>query len=136
MQPENVADYQAPGDIVELSKAYENRPGVTFVLLKNPKIRAYFKDNVSISTVALQPTYNNRTTNIVKFNVSFVTSDNQPYLDSKTGQVLVLTNPDSSLTIQHDMIPNLKGLNLTIVQTTGGNPTYFRLMVLGCYKSG
>jgi hypothetical protein len=136
MQPQNVADYQAPNDLVDLSNAYENRTGVSFILLQNPTIRAYFKSNVSISTVALQPTYNNRTTNIVKFSVFFITSDNQPYVDSTTGKVLVLTNESPNLTIQHDIIPDLKGLNLTILQTTNGEkPKYFRLMVLGCFKS-
>jgi len=137
MQPENVAEYQTyPNDLVELSNAYENKPGVSFQILQNPTIRAYFKANVSISTVALQPTYNGRTTNIVKFSVYYVTSDNKPYIDSKTGKTLIFTTADGdqSLTIQHDIIPDLKGLNLTILKTTGGRPTYFRLKVLGCYK--
>lgn len=137
MQPENVAEYQAPNDLVDLSNAYENRPGVSFILRQNPSIRAYFKNNVSISTVALQPTFRNRTTNIIKFSVFYVTLDDKPYVDPKTGKVLTYTTADGdqSLTIQHEIIPNLKGLNITILETSGGLPKFFRLMVLGCYKS-
>lgn len=136
MQPENVAEYQAPNDLVDLSNAYENRPGVSFILQQNPRIRAYFRNNVSISTVALQPAFRNRTTNIIKFQVSYVTWDNKPYVDPRTGNVVTYTSADGdpTLTIQHEIIPDLKGLNLTILSTSGGLPRFFRLMVLGCYK--
>lgn len=136
MQPENVADYQAPNDLVDLSKAYENKRGVNFALQQNPTIRAYFRNNVSISTVALQPTFENRTTNILKFRVFYVTWDDKPYVDPRTGNVLTYTSADGdpTLTIQHDIIPDLKGLNLTILETSGGLPRFFRLMVLGCFK--
>ena len=137
MQPENIAEYQAPNDLVDLSSAYENRPGVSFILQQNPSIRVYFKNNVSISTVALQPTFRNRTTNIIKFSVFYVTWDNKPYVDPKTGRVLTFTTTDGdqSLTIQHEIIPDLKGFNLTILGTSEELPRFFRLMVLGCYKS-
>jgi len=139
MQPSNLADYQAiPNDLVDLSNSFENHPGVSFILLQNPTLRVLFNSNVSISTIALQPTYNGRTTNIIKFSVNYTRSDNKPYIDSKTGQILTFTTADGdqSLTIQHDIIPDLKGLNLTILQTTNGEkPKYFRLMVLGCFKS-
>ena len=136
MQPENVADYQAANDLVDLSKAYENRRGVSFVLQQNPTIRAYFRNNVSISTVALQPTYEKDTTNIIKFRVFYVTWDDKPYVDPRTGKVLTYTSADGdpTLTIQHEIIPDLKGLNVTILATSGGLPKFFRLMVLGCYK--
>jgi hypothetical protein len=139
MQPYNLAEYQPiPNDLVDLSNSFENKPGVSFILLQNPTIRAIFNSNVSISTIALQPTYNSRTTNIIKFSVNYTTSDNKPYIDPKTGKILTFTTADGdqSLTIQHDIIPDLKGFNLTIHKTTGGKPTYFRLKVLGCYKSG
>ena len=134
LQPENMADYQAIGDIVTLENAYENKKGTSFVLLQNPVIRAYFKSNVSISTVALQQTYNNKASNILKYSLNYVTLDGNPYTDPQTGQIVTYTS-DANLVIQHDIIPNLKGLNLTILQTSGGTPTFFRLMVLGCYKS-
>ena len=134
LQPENMADYQAIGDIVTLENAYENKKGTSFVLLQNPVIRAYFKSNVSISTVALQQTYNNKVSNILKYSLNYVTLDGNPYTDPQTGQIVTYTS-DANLVIQHDIIPNLKGLNLTILQTSGGIPTFFRLMVLGCYKS-
>jgi hypothetical protein len=139
MQPSNLADYQAiPNDLVDLSKSFENKTGVSFMLLQNPTLRVLFNSNVSISTIALQPTYNNLTTNIIKFSVNHITTDNKPYTDPKTGQIVTFTTADGdqSLTIQHDIIPDLKGFNLTILQTTGGKPKYFRLKVLGCYKSG
>ncbi|CAF4894723.1 unnamed protein product [Rotaria sp. Silwood1] len=136
MQPENMAEYYSPDALSDLSNAYENRNGVSFPLSQTPTIRAYFNAPVSISTVALQPTFKTRTTNIIKYSVYYITLDNTPYIDPTTGKVLTLTTSDgdSSLTIQHDLINNLKGLNLTILQTNGGRPTWFRLKVLGCYK--
>jgi hypothetical protein len=128
-------EYFSPNILSDLSKAYENRTGVTFL---GPKatVRAYFKAPASISKVALQPTYNNLTTNITKFSLFYLNWDGTPYLNSTTGQVLTFTTADNdtSLTIQHDIIPNLKGLNLTILEPSVGKSTYFRLEVLGCYK--
>jgi hypothetical protein len=64
-----------------------------------------------------------------------VTSDGKQYMDPKTGLPLIYTGDlRSDLTVQHDIINNLLGLNLTILQTSGGTPTFFRLKVLGCYK--
>ena len=136
MQPENMLDYSSPDVMSDLSSAYENKNGVSFPFKQTPTIRAYFNAPVAISTVALQPTFKTRTTNIIKFSVFYVTLDNKPYVDPKTGQVLTFTSKDGddSLTIQHDMINNLKGLNLTILKTSEGTPTSFRLKVLGCYK--
>jgi hypothetical protein len=128
-------EYFSPNVLSDLSKAYENRTGVTFSE-PNATVRAYFKAPVNISTVALQPTYNGLTTNITKFSVFYLNWDGTPYLDPNTGQVLTFTTADNdtSLTIQHDIIPNLKGLNLTILEPSVGKSTYFRLEVLGCYK--
>ncbi|CAF4275432.1 unnamed protein product, partial [Rotaria sp. Silwood2] len=136
MQPENMAEYYSPDALSDLSNAYENRNGVSFPLSQTPTIRAYFNAPVSISTVALQPTYKTRTSNIIKYSLYYITWDNTPYIDPTTGKVLTFTtsDEDTSLTIQHDMINNLKGFNLTILQTNGGRPTWFRLKVLGCYK--
>ena len=130
-------DYSSPHAVQDLTKAYENKAGVSFPLVQKPSIRAYFDGLASISTVALQPTYAGLTTNIVKFTVFYVTWNNdEPYVDPKTGKVLKFTTADgdTSLTIQHDIIPNLKGLNITIEETSGGRPTWFRLKVLGCYR--
>ena len=129
-------EYYSPDTLSDLSNAYEDRKGVSFPLSQMPTIRAYFNAPVSISAVALQPTYQTRTTNIIKYSFYYVTLDNKPYIDPRTGEVLTLTTPDGdrSLTIQHDLINNLKGLNMTILQTNGGRPTWFRLKVLGCYK--
>lgn len=129
-------DYSSPHALQDLSQAYENKNGVSFPLVQKPSIRAYFNAPVAISTVALQPTFNDRTTNIVKFTIFYVTQDDTPYVDPKTGKVLTLTTADgdTSLTIQHDIIDNLKGINITIDETSGGRPTWFRLKVLGCYK--
>ena len=134
MLEENMEEYYSPNILRDLSKAYENRAGVTFNT-ERPTVRAYFKGTVSISTVALQATYNEKTTNIAKFSLYYLNADGTPYLDPLTGKVLTYTS-DSSLAIQHDIIPNLKGLNLTVLQTTGGLPSYFRLKVLGCFKAG
>ena len=129
-------DYSSPDAISDMSNAYENRNGVSFPLSQTPTIRAFFNAPVSISTVALQPVFKTRGSNIIKFSLFYVTLDNKPYIDPATGKVLTFTTADgdSSLTIQHDLINNLKGLNLTILQTSGGKPTWFRLKVLGCYK--
>ncbi len=137
MRPENVAHYWSPHVRMPLTpKAYENQTGVSFTLSPTPTVRAEFNSPVSISTVALQRTYENRTSNIRKFNVSFITMDDKPYLDPVTGKLVTwtTTDDDDSLTVQHDLIDNLKGLNLTVMETTGGFPTWFRLKVLGCYK--
>jgi hypothetical protein len=129
-------DFSSPDAIPDLSYAYENKKGVSFPFKSFPTVRAYFNAPVAISTVALQPTFDNRTTNIIKFSVFYVTLDNKPYLDPKTGNVLNFTSKDGdkTLTIQHDIINDLKGLNLTVLQTNGGIPNAFRLTVLGCYK--
>lgn len=136
MQPENMAEYYSPDALSDLSNAYENRNGVSFPLSQTPMIRAYFNAPVSISAVALQPSYKNRETNIIKYSLYYVTLDDKPYIDPATGEILRLTTSDgdTSLTIQHDLINNLKGLVLTINQTSGGRPSWFRLKVLGCYK--
>ncbi|CAF1225499.1 unnamed protein product, partial [Adineta ricciae] len=133
MLEENMEEYYSPNILRDLSKAYENRTGVTFIT-QHPTVRAYFKGTVSISTVALQATYNEKTTNIAKFSLYYLNADGTPYVDPTTGKVLTYTS-DSSLAIQHDIIPNLKGLNLTVLETTGGLPSYFRLKVLGCFKA-
>lgn len=130
-------EYSSPHAIQDLSNAYENKKGVSFPLVQKPSIRAYFNGHASISTVALQAAHNGLATNIIKFTVFYITWNNdEPYVDPKTGKVLKYTTADgdTSLTIQHDMIPNLKGLNITIEETSGGRPTWFRLKVLGCYK--
>lgn len=131
-----MADYSTD-DAVDLSYAYENQNGTSFRFLQTPTIHAYFTAPVAISTVALQPTYNGRTTNILKFSLYYLKWDGTPYTDPNTGKPLTFTTPDgdTSLTIQHDLIPDLKGLNMTILQTSGVVPTWFRLKVLGCYKS-
>ena len=128
-------DFSSPHAIQDLTKAYENMKGVSFPLAQKPIIQAYFNDPVSISTVALQPTYDGLTTNIIKFSVIFITlKGDEPYIDPKTGKILKLTTADgdTSLTIQHDIIPNLKGIKVTVEETSGGRPTWFRLKVLGC----
>jgi len=135
LQPGNMMDFSSPHAIQDLTKAYENMKGVSFPLAQKPIIQAYFNDPVSISTVALQPTYDGLTTNIIKFSVIFITlKGDEPYIDPKTGKILKLTTADgdTSLTIQHDIIPNLKGIKVTVEETSGGRPTWFRLKVLGC----
>ncbi|CAF4215767.1 unnamed protein product, partial [Rotaria magnacalcarata] len=136
LQPENMAEYYSPDALSDLSDAYENRNGVSFPLSQTPTIIAYFNAPVSITTVTLQPTYKNRTSNIIKYGLYYITWDDKPYIDPTTGKILTLTTSDGDkpLTIQHNLISNLKGLNLTILQTNGGTPTWFRLEVLGCYK--
>lgn len=136
MQPENMLEYSSPDATSDLTNAFENRNGVSFPMSQTPTVRAFFNAPVSISTVALQPVYKTRASNIIKFSVYYVTQDNKPYIDPATGKVLTFTTEDrdTSLTIQHDLINNLKGLNVTILQTSGGRPTWFRLKVLGCYK--
>ena len=136
LQPENMLDYSSPDVMSDLSNAYENRRGVSFPGKQTPTIRAYFNAPVAITTVALQPIFRTFTTNIIKFSVYYVTLDDKPYVDPKTRKILTFTSTDGdeSLTIQHDMINNLKGLNVTILGTSGSTPTWFRLKVLGCYK--
>ncbi|CAF0925338.1 unnamed protein product [Rotaria sordida] len=136
MHPENMAEYYSPDALSDLSEAYEFRRGVSFPLSQTPTIRAYFNAPVSISTVALVPIHKHRISNIIKYSLYYITWDNQPYIDPTTGKVLNLTTADGdlNLTIQHELINNLKGLNLTILKTSGGTPTWFRLKVLGCYK--
>jgi hypothetical protein len=130
-----VIAFDAPDVQPDLSRSYEFQPGTSFPLTQNPLIRVLFDTPVSISTVALEPSYKNRTTNIIKFSYYYVTSDGKQYTDPKTGLPLIYTGDlPSNLTVQHDIINNLLGLNLTILQTSGGTPTFFRLKVLGCYK--
>ena len=135
MRPENMLEYSSPDATSDLTNAYENLNGVSFPMSQTPTVRAFFNAPVSISTVALQPFYKTRASNIIKFSVFYVTLDNKPYIDPATGKVLTFTSKDgdTSLTIQHDLIHNLKGVNVTILQTSGGRPTWFRLKVLGCY---
>jgi len=135
LKPENMAQYSSRDTLSEFSNGYENTKGVSF-LSNKPTIRAYFNAPASISTVALQPTYNKSTTNIIKFGVVFVTMDGKPYVDPVTGKVLTLTTADgdSTLTVQTDLINNLKGVEVTVLKTSGGMPVWFRLKVLGCYK--
>jgi hypothetical protein len=137
LQPENMLDYYSPDTLSDFSQAYENKKGVSLSLKQIASVRAYFSAPVAISTVSLQPVYGNRATNIVKFSVFYITLDDKPYINPKTGKLLNYTtnNNDNSLTIPHDMINNLKGLNLTILETSGGRPSWFRLRILGCYKS-
>jgi hypothetical protein len=136
VKPENMLEYYSPDTMQDMSSGYENKNGITFVFSQKPTIRAYFNAPVAITTVDLQTSYNGRATNIIKFSVFYVTLDGKPYLDPKTGAVMTFTTADgdTSLTIQHDMINNLKGLNVTILETSGGKPSGFRLRVLGCYR--
>ena len=129
-------EYYSPDVLQDLSSAYENKNGVSFPLSQRPTVRAYFNAPVAITTVDLQISFKNRATNIIKFSVFYVTLEGKPYVDPKTGAVQTFTtaDKDTTLTIQHDFINNLKGLNLTILETSGGRPTWFRLRVLGCYK--
>lgn len=129
-------DYSSPDALLDLSYAYENTMGVSFPNTMNPRVYVQFKDPVSVTTVKLQPTYNGKTTNIVDFNITYIGIDGKPYLNKNTANPLSYkTNPnDSSLTIQHEMIHNVRGFNLTVLETSGGPPIRFRLLVLGCYK--
>lgn len=134
MQEGNLRDHKViPGDIVNLVNSFEGTRGVTFVFQQTPTIYIIFKANVSISEVALLPT---PTSNIIKFQVVYITPDNKPYVDPKTGQVLKLITPDGdrNFTFEHEMITGLKGLNVTLLQTSGGRPSGYRLKVEGCYK--
>lgn len=135
MLEENLFDHRViPTDIVNLANSFEGKSGVTFVFQQTPTIRAIFKSNVSISRVSILTT---PTSNIIKFSVTYITSDDKAYVDPKTGKVLTLVTPDNdrNLTIEHEMITDLKGLNVTILQTSGGKPSGYRLKVDGCYKS-
>jgi hypothetical protein len=137
MLPENLAEYQAiPNDLVDLSNSFVNKSGVSFLFQQTPSIYASFiSSNVTISNITLQPTYNGKTTNIRQFSVNYITPDNKQYVNPKTGEVVRFTSPDDgTLSIQHPMISGLKGFNLTILKTTAGKPTYFRVGVYGCYK--
>lgn len=120
----------------DLSYAFENMLGASFPFSRTPNIRVYFNAPVSITTVKLQPTFKNRTTNVAKYNITYINLDGTPYVDPKSGNILkfISTATDSTLPIQHEFVHNVKGFNLTILETNGGMPAWFRLLVLGCHK--